>query len=322
MKISQTEQEYIDEFLAIGQDLEQWGCIVDASLTEMLKDYSIKIPIAHRIKDLSSYITKAIRKPYDNPIIQTEDKVGTRVVVLLTDEVDAIGALIRGSDIWIAKETKSKIEYKIEKPEVFGYQSIHYVVEPKADDKRFRDEIKNQLTCEIQIRTLLQHAYAEMSHDNVYKGPFFNDKSVLRDLAKSMALMESADDYFCKIYNNIIESKNMEAQMYQYLEAKILSLKGLVENIDSEFNADIITLASMKNVDISKVDDWLNENPEVQTQIKINESHLFNQPAIILLCYLIANYPRFVISELEMNKEIISNIYTAMNMSYDHYSYS
>lgn len=319
MEISEIEKEYIEEFLAIKSDLEQWGEIVDASLIEMLKDFSIKIPIKHRIKDLSSYITKAIRKPYKEPILETEDKVGTRIVVLLTDEVDRIGDIIKNSTNWIAKETKSKIEYRIKNPEVFGYQSIHYVVEPKVDDKRFRNEIKNQLTCEIQIRTLLQHAYAEMSHDNVYKGPFYNDKSVLRDLAKSMALMESADDYFCKIYNNIIESKNMDAQMFQYLEAKILGLKGLVKNVDREFNADIITLASIKKVEISQIDNWLKENPGIETQIRINESHLFYQPAIILLCYLIVNYPRYVISNLEMNKEIISNIYTAMNMSYDKY---
>ena len=107
--------------------------------------------------------------------------------------------------------------------------------------------------------------------------------------------------------------------MFSYLEAKILSLKGQIKNIDREFNTDIINLASIKKVDVSHVENWLKQNPYIEVQIKINESQLFFQPSIILLCYLIANYPRFVISDLEMNKEIISNIYTAMNMSYINY---
>ena len=71
----------------------------------------------------------------------------------------------------------------------------------------FDNSVKPYLTCEIQIRTLLQHAFAEVSHDSTYKGPYKNDKGILRHLAKSMALMEATDDYFCNIFSLTSDEK-------------------------------------------------------------------------------------------------------------------
>ena len=87
----------------------------------------------------------------------------------------------------IKKLTKD-IDQEIEdKPNIFDYQSSHIVVRPLESDNNFSTELINSLTCEIQIRTLLQHAFAEVSHDSTYKGPYKNDKEILRRLAKAMA---------------------------------------------------------------------------------------------------------------------------------------
>ena len=56
-----------------------------------------------------------------------------------------------------------------------------------------------------------------MSHDNVYKGPFKNDKSISRHLAKSMALMEAADDYFCRIFELMTNKERPHNAYFEHL---------------------------------------------------------------------------------------------------------
>ncbi len=54
--------------------------------------------------------------------------------------------------------------------ERFGYQSIHYLVKLKGERARLAEyrNLKDGVV-EIQIRTILQHAWAEIEHDIQYK---------------------------------------------------------------------------------------------------------------------------------------------------------
>lgn len=53
------------------------------------------------------------------------------------------------------------------------------------------------MCCEVQIRTLLQHAYAELVHDSIYKPVGRVPPKAERQVARSMALMETTDELFC-----------------------------------------------------------------------------------------------------------------------------
>jgi putative GTP pyrophosphokinase len=209
--MSESEIAYLEEFQKIKADLKKWGKVVDKQLLdnvlkELVDDERIKIPPSFRLKEDRSYIGKALLrgKGYQNPIEDIEDKIGTRVVFLFSTNVKRAQELILSYDGWQAKVTKQYDEVLKRDPEKFGYQSIHIVVNPKKN-KEYSTDVK-LLTCEIQLRTLLQHAYSEISHDSTYKGPFKNDKGVIRSLSKSMALMEATDDYFCSIYDMLTDT--------------------------------------------------------------------------------------------------------------------
>ncbi|MBK8344634.1 MAG: hypothetical protein IPL12_15865 [Bacteroidetes bacterium] len=73
----------------------------------------------------------------------------------------------------------------------------------------------------------MQHAFAAVSHDSTYKGPYKNDKEILRRLAKAMALMEATDDYFCNIFSMMSDEKRHYA----------LYLKEMI-NLFREFKKD------------------------------------------------------------------------------------
>jgi ppGpp synthetase/RelA/SpoT-type nucleotidyltranferase len=204
--MNEQEQNILKEFNNLRDNLDSWGAYVDKELLKILQEDFInnnllKIYPNYRLKQSKSYLYKALyrKKEYTNPLIDIEDKVGTRIVLLKSDDIEKAADIILNHTEWDAKITKNLTDEIENKPKLFDYQSMHLVVKPK-EDKGYNNEIKDLLTCEIQIRTLLQHAFAEISHDSTYKGPYKNDKEILRHLAKSMALMEATDDYFCQIF--------------------------------------------------------------------------------------------------------------------------
>jgi len=55
-------------------------------------------------------------------------------------------------------------------PAIFGYASVHFVVEFRPDMLKLSEyALFDKMKCEIQVRTILQHAWAEIEHDIVYK---------------------------------------------------------------------------------------------------------------------------------------------------------
>lgn len=295
-----SEDELLKIYTELLPDLKKWGEIVDSYIIEIIKDRKykygdIQIIPKYRSKSAISFIDKALYrgKGYNNPILEIEDKIGTRIVTLTTEIVDTLSKDLIAFPNWKIKETKSKHEIFYDCPDKFGYQSIHYIATPLNNNGIFVSDNTNLLTCEIQVRTLLQHAYAEVSHDNVYKGPFKNDSKILRNLARSMALMESADDYFCRICKEVINPQNIKAMLLKYLVEKFEEIKGYKDGytFDRNLAEDILSLTHFIPVEIEEINKFINSNQDVINAIKYGKSMISQQPIIILLAYYIYNKP-------------------------------
>ena len=68
--------------------------------------------------------------------------------------------MIESADIWEWSKDVDYEELKREHPEIFDYQSIHYIVRNSEQFIYSGIVIQKGIPCEIQIRTLEQHAYA------------------------------------------------------------------------------------------------------------------------------------------------------------------
>ncbi|HAX2332803.1 TPA: (p)ppGpp synthetase, partial [Escherichia coli] len=165
-------------------------------LTSIGMDSILKIEPSYRLKDISSLIEKAFyrSKNYQNPYKEITDKVGVRFVVLLTDDIPIIKEIIENCNLWEYSEDRDFIKEKEEKPYLFDYQSVHYVVKNLESIEIENISIPVGTPCEIQVRTLLQHAYAEVSHDSVYKCKAQPSAEIKRRMARTIALMESTDE--------------------------------------------------------------------------------------------------------------------------------
>ena len=193
------------------QALEAWGSFVTSTICEQLQrempseHYGrfLKIVPEPRVKQEASALKKQEKKKYDNPTTQMTDLVGVRFVTLLRSDLELLDRVIIRSNQWSCTRDRHFEQEVFADPEVFDYQSVHYVVRCPEDTDFNGILVPADTACEIQVRTLLQHAYAELVHDRVYKPTVRVPASAKRMVARCMALMESTDDFFCQAVQEI-----------------------------------------------------------------------------------------------------------------------
>lgn len=322
--MNDTEKSILLELNQIKSDLTKWGEIVDKTISNALlplKELNkVKIPSEHRIKSDDSYLTKALyrHKKYTNPILDIEDKVGTRVVLTNTNDVYDAYSLLKGVDIWELKTTKNIKELIEENPNQFDYQSIHIIVTPKDSFGDFNSN-RSLLTCEIQIRTLLQHAYAEVCHDTTYKGLYRHDKTIIRHLAKSMALMETVDDYFCNIFEMLDDEKRAVKIYISEMVRLFKTIKPVFTEtaIDFEITDNIIDLIDINDISIDKIENMIQRNDDYIQYIKHIDNLIFNQPTILIITYLFLYKRSFLKENWPFSDKALEEIYFCFGVSFD-----
>ncbi|WP_240223202.1 GTP pyrophosphokinase [Rheinheimera hassiensis] len=199
------ENEFIDKWNAEKPQYAAWGAyVIEYISSGLLKNGKnlnefLKIPVKYRLKENQSLLDKAFSrkdKNYKDPYNEIEDKVGARFVVLLIDDIRIICEIVLNNSNWDIDSCKHFDVDRDRDPLLFTYQSVHFVVRPKTDLTSNGSTIKAGTPCELQIRTLLQHAHAELTHDAIYKSKRTVKPKVHRIVAKSMALIETTDDFF------------------------------------------------------------------------------------------------------------------------------
>ena len=173
--------------------------ILEASFIDSSVSYH---KIESRAKELDSFSKKAIKseeknpnKPrYNKPMEEITDLAGVRVITFFPKELDLVDKCIGNNFQVVEKTDKSE---QLEEEGKFGYKSIHYLVKMKPE-RLVLPEYKNfsELIAEIQARTILQHAWAEMEHDIQYKSVNVIPKSIKRRFVALAGMLEIADREF------------------------------------------------------------------------------------------------------------------------------
>lgn len=190
----------------IYSSLEGMTCSL---LSTLLSSQSLHIhSISSRTKSLDSLHGKINRigKSY-NSINDITDIVGIRITTYFSDELDKVSQLI--SSEFTVDESNSIDKRKSLEPDRFGYMSLHLVVSYKEDRIRLPEYISfSGIKFEIQIRSILQHAWAEIEHDIGYKSTIEVPERLKRKFSRLSGLLELADEEFVSIksaINNYIE---------------------------------------------------------------------------------------------------------------------
>lgn len=126
------------------------------------------LAITSRVKDSKSIINKIKRKTYTAPKSQLTDISGIRIIVFFESDIERVSSIIKNA-FEIDRKNSSNKDLSLKSNQT-GYRSVHFVCE--LGNKRI--ELPENfglegLKFELQIRTVLQHAWAELAHDRNYK---------------------------------------------------------------------------------------------------------------------------------------------------------
>jgi ppGpp synthetase/RelA/SpoT-type nucleotidyltranferase len=186
---SRVRSHYVDCTHEVGRLLEQ-----------ILEGKDVQVAqLETRTKDVDSFCEKIVRKneKYDDPLTEITDLVGLRAILYYPDDVTAVGALIE-------KEFDVDWKHSIRQgadtePDRFGYRSDHYVVRLASKRRRLAEwKAFGADRIEIQVRTVMQHAWAAVDHKVRFKGKEL-PVELQRRLFRLSALLEVADEQFAAL---------------------------------------------------------------------------------------------------------------------------
>lgn len=186
--------------------LEELRGVTDAYValvTRLLDDAGINyLAVTGRTKSVESFAGKAARRlqggrlAHPKPLTDITDQVGVRVVTYVLADVNAVAQLL--SSQLVVREDRDMGQETADAGR-FGYSSRHLLVALEED----REEvgIPHGRPASVQIRTVLQHAWAEFEHDVRYKGSVSDEHAPDFDRRFTLAagLLELADQQFSAI---------------------------------------------------------------------------------------------------------------------------
>lgn len=170
--------------------------------------------ITSRVKERTSVSEKITRKNGKYATLaEMTDVVGLRIITYYSADVDVIADIIEQEFI-IDRENSIDKRESLE-PDRFGYCSVHYVVSMNEDRLKLCEfSAFAGMRCEIQIRSILQHAWAEIEHDIGYKSDITIPRTMRRDFSRIAGLLEMADKEFVNIQTSLQKYKQSVREQF------------------------------------------------------------------------------------------------------------
>jgi putative GTP pyrophosphokinase len=194
-----SSEAVLAEYDQIVPLLRARGDAVARELRELLASHpSLKVhSVAWRLKGRESLVAKLARpdRSYTDLWMLT-DLVGVRVITYFSDAVERVGELVE-AHLPVAFEHST--DKRRRETTDFGYRSLHYV----ARFARIGDLLPERACFEVQVRTVLEHAWAEIEHDLGYKATEEIPLVVRRRLNRLAGLLELADQEFGAIRSDL-----------------------------------------------------------------------------------------------------------------------
>jgi putative GTP pyrophosphokinase len=190
--LRQIYEQYADTRALVIKDLE-------SRIENILAVLPTRPTVKGRAKDFGSYFKKYIRllklnpSGPDSPPIT--DLIGIRIICPFINDLAEVEALLK-KNLEVVEVERKGSQYSFKE---FGYESTHILIKVPRDIVEERGKIDCEVA-EVQIRTILQNAWAEVEHELVYKAEFTPfDDPMKRKLAAVNASLSLADTIFQEI---------------------------------------------------------------------------------------------------------------------------
>ncbi len=241
---------WIASFKKVRLQYEALGLVLHGLLKADLGPLCPMAVIGGRTKGVASFARKILSKnKYQDPLVEMTDLYGLRIITQIDAEVEAVRLFIRSHpDLFVIDEKNSEDKLSRLRSGEFGYRSVHFVLSLTANaiPEKLRHQRLHELKVEIQIRTQLQHAWADIGHDRLYKGAFKPPGRFERESARIAALLESADEAFSRLVDGLDE---YECHFGSYLDTngirKQISIQNAILLYDQDNGSEVLRLARL-----------------------------------------------------------------------------
>lgn len=212
-----------------GAELDNIRVLLEVKLKQLCLAYTIQnqLPpeamcVHTRVKSYNSAIKKLERKNWPSFYYPTEvitDLVGARIISWFIDDCYGILEFIKSSSqLSIIHDS---IEDYIQNPKPSGYRSIHALADLPYDsiknDSGKINIVNDKLICEIQIRSKLQDAWGDITHEFHYKAKAAGIEnstyvSFLSDVASRLQLEDETLKRFRGVYQKLADEKTKNGE--------------------------------------------------------------------------------------------------------------
>ena len=172
---------------------DQMQATIPEKVRALLAEAGIVVAsVESRVKEEASLAGKLEQKGTKyGSLADITDIFGMRIITFYTDDVDKVASGVER--LFEVDWDNSVDKRKLLEVDSFGYLSLHYVCRVPEFPFRF----------EVQMRTILQHAWANMNHDTGYKSGVEVPTEYLRNMNRLAGILELVDEQFSRIRTDI-----------------------------------------------------------------------------------------------------------------------
>ncbi len=184
-------QEYRDNLPLFNEQAAK----VFNTIKKTLDDAGLLVAsIEYRVKTEESLAGKLeLKGSKYRTLADITDIIGLRIITFYIDDVDKVASAVER--LFTVDWENSVDKRKAHEIDSFGYLSLHYIC--SLPDIPYH--------IEIQMRTVLQHAWANMNHDTGYKSGVEVPRQYLRNLSRLAGMLELVDDEFSRIRSELTD---------------------------------------------------------------------------------------------------------------------
>ncbi|WP_079040438.1 RelA/SpoT domain-containing protein [Streptomyces prasinus] len=191
--------QFIDRYTKEYDFYSHAARLVAQVLESDLRSAGIRCIVSHRAKDIERLKSKCIQRDAQVKYESVEqifedivDLAGVRVALYFPGEQEQVDkAIARLFDQWAEKRVFPGAEKPMPNRRFSGYSAVHYRVQPR--EKYIGDSGKRYLKArvEIQVASVLMHAWSEVEHDLAYKqmaGDLSSEEHAILDQLNGLVL--------------------------------------------------------------------------------------------------------------------------------------
>lgn len=220
-QFSEQIDEAVSRFETVGRELDEVLRAMKSKIRSLFIDSEVQpLFVTGRVKTAGSFRAKASRQlqetpdstpvlEFPNPLREIHDMVGLRIIVMLPHEIQQVATLIKAHrEDFDCRSDREKDIGSVESG-TYGYSSRHLLLKTRNEPSvsKFQTALgkpvvpSGNFVFEVQIRTVLQHAWSEMEHDIRFKHPgeaAWNPQ-IDRHFTATAAMLETVENYFTDI---------------------------------------------------------------------------------------------------------------------------